>query len=99
MDHKITDSCNEARDNVKFLYSLEAFCEPLYRCQPPEMMKYIPALLYTVRMIISTSRYYNTNERLTSLLVKVNNSSYNVLIFFNSPVFLQNFNTWRITKF
>nr|CAD7567573.1 unnamed protein product [Timema californicum] len=71
LDNQITDACNEAQDNVKYLYSLEKFCEPLYRCDPTEMGSHIPSLMFAIRMIYSTSRYYNTTERATALLVKV----------------------------
>ncbi|XP_050681188.1 dynein axonemal heavy chain 8 isoform X2 [Leptidea sinapis] len=80
LDNQVTDFYNEAYDNVKYLYALEKYCEPLYRCEPQTMQQYIPGLLYTVRMIFATSRYYNTTKQISTLLVKVTNQILNMCL-------------------
>ena len=41
------------------------------------MLEAIPGLMNAIRMINSYSRYYNTSERMTALLVKVTNQMIN----------------------
>ncbi|XP_049886262.1 dynein axonemal heavy chain 8 [Pectinophora gossypiella] len=82
LDNMVTDYYNEAFDNVKYLYALEKYCEPLYRCDPHTMQQFIPGLLYTVRMIFATSRYYNTTKQISTLLVKVTNQILNMCMDF-----------------
>ncbi|XP_067147242.1 dynein axonemal heavy chain 5-like [Apteryx mantelli] len=73
LDGNITTAANEAKDNVRYLYTLEKFFDSLGKASPVTMMEHIPSLMNTACMIYCTSPYYNTSECMTSLLLKITN--------------------------
>ncbi|PFH32514.1 putative dynein gamma chain, flagellar outer arm [Besnoitia besnoiti] len=73
IDLVITEAFNEAKDNVKYLSTLENFIDPLYTGTPQHIIDNLAALMNAVTMIHSISRYYNTNERMTSFFIKITN--------------------------
>jgi dynein heavy chain len=68
---RVTEALNEAKDNVKYLQTLERFIEPLYHGTPDTIKETLPALMNSIKMIHTIARYYNTNERMTGLFVKI----------------------------
>ena len=83
---RVTEALNEAKDNVKYLSTLEKFIEPLYEGSPDSIKDTLPALMNSIKMIHTIARYYNTNDRMTGLFIKItqqmiNNCKYNILYF------------------
>lgn len=77
MEKRIQDAGIEAADNLAHLHMLQRFFEPLYRKEPLGIGESLPSLMHAIRMVNSMSRYYNTSERITALLIKVTNQMVN----------------------
>eukprot|EP00966_Prymnesium_polylepis_P031767 739338-Prymnesium_polylepis.1 len=77
LENSVTDAANEAKDNVKYLVTLEKFIEPLYNAPPPAIIDTLPGLLNNIKMMLTIARYYNTNERMETLLCKIGNQIIN----------------------
>ncbi|GMH97336.1 hypothetical protein TrST_g8180 [Triparma strigata] len=73
IDLNITEAANEAKDNVKYLNTLERFIEPLYSGDPDTIIEMLPALLNALKMVHTIARYFNTTERMTKLFMKITN--------------------------
>ncbi len=70
MDVDVTEAAVEAKDNIKYLATLERFIEPLYSGTPVTILDTLLALMNSIKMIYTISRYYNTTECLTRLFTK-----------------------------
>uniref|UniRef100_A0AAG5D7L6 AAA+ ATPase domain-containing protein n=1 Tax=Anopheles atroparvus TaxID=41427 RepID=A0AAG5D7L6_ANOAO len=73
LETALTAKLIEARDNVRFISSIERFWDPLYRCEPPEATRCMASLLEVIRQVYKSSTYYNTSDRITGLLTKIAN--------------------------
>ena len=73
IDVKVTEATNEAKDNVKYLNTLEKSLEPLYKGTPHNIIEALPTLMNNIKMMHTIARYYNTVERMTNLFCKITN--------------------------
>nr|XP_043900355.1 dynein axonemal heavy chain 8 isoform X2 [Solea senegalensis] len=73
LDGEITAKMHEAKDNVRFLYTLDKFFGLLETSTPAGVLQHVSRLMNSIRLIYSVSHFYNTSERMTSLLLKVTN--------------------------
>ena len=65
------EAANEAKDNVKYLFTLERFIEPLYTGTATTIIDTLPALTNSIKMIHTIARYYSTTERMTILFARI----------------------------
>lgn len=73
IDLALTDKLNEAKDNVKYLSTLEKFIEPLYTGTPQQIIDTLPSLMNAIKMIHTIARFYNTSDKMTGLFIKITN--------------------------
>lgn len=73
LEISVHEAAAEARDNVKYLSSLDKNLEPLYSGTLEGVIENLPGLMNGVKMVNSIARFYNTNERMTQLLGKITN--------------------------
>lgn len=73
LDLLLTDKLNEAKDNVKYLTTLEKFVDPLYNGTPQQIIDTLPALMNAIKMIHTIARFFNTTDKMTGLFMKITN--------------------------
>jgi dynein heavy chain len=60
LENSITDALNEAKDNNKYLSTIEKYTEPLYSDNPLLAMDVLPALMNNIKMMHTIARYYRS---------------------------------------
>jgi len=73
LDIRVSEANNEAKDNVKFLTTLESMLEVLMQGTIEEAIETLPTLLANVKLIYEIARFYNTPANMTRLLLKISN--------------------------
>jgi dynein heavy chain len=72
VDSQLTEATIEAKDNFKYLGTMKKFFEPLSVGTPPrEVASTLPALLNSIKMIFTISRYFGTPQRISALFAKI----------------------------
>ncbi|KAI8124809.1 axonemal, Dynein heavy chain 8 [Lucilia cuprina] len=73
IDNQVTLVLNEAKDNVRYITSLQKFWDPLYRSPPDGIISSLPGLMVAIRNVSKTAHYFNTPTNVTGLFVKISN--------------------------
>ena len=69
--HDLTQKCEEAENNVKFLQILEEPCKRLEEMNPKEILLLLPDLMNSARVIYSLSLNYNSYSHISGLLRRI----------------------------
>ena len=83
VDASLTEAVSEAKENVKYLASLDKFLEVLYPASatdpnpaagtPKAIIVMLPALVNNIKMMYTIARFYSTIPRMTTLFYKITN--------------------------
>ena len=69
--HRLKDFVAEARDNVKYLYSMEPWLDPMYSLPPSKLVQAIPSCIDALGRMMATATHYRSPQRMTTLLALV----------------------------
>ena len=67
----LTEKLNEAKDNVKYLRTLEPYMEPLYLGDPNLIIDSMHGLMHAIKMMFSIAKHYDKGSRMTILFAKI----------------------------
>lgn len=67
----LMEKLNEAKDNVKYLRTLEPYMEPLYSGKPTLIIESMRGLMHAIKMMFSIARHYDKGSRMTILFSKI----------------------------
>lgn len=73
LSNLIHEGTIQAQDNLKFLSTLTGPCKELAQAEPKDIPNLLPTILRCIRIIWANSKFFNSKDRLTSLLRKVSN--------------------------
>eukprot|EP00756_Hemistasia_phaeocysticola_P037128 Hpha_TRINITY_DN16680_c2_g14::TRINITY_DN16680_c2_g14_i1::g.182401::m.182401/K10408/DNAH; dynein heavy chain, axonemal len=73
MDQQIAEASNEAKENVRYLSSLQSFFEALEKETPQVIIELLPALVNNIKMMYTIARYYATDSHMMVLFCKITN--------------------------
>ncbi len=67
----LMEKLNEAKDNVKYLRTLEPYMEPLYSGKPTLIIESMRGLMHAIKMMFSIAKHYDKGSRMTILFSKI----------------------------
>jgi dynein heavy chain len=67
----LTEKLNEAKDNVKYLRTLEPYMESLYSGNPTLIIESMRGLMHAIKMMFSIAKHYDKGSRMTILFSKI----------------------------